>query len=235
MLSGSCGEFQGDTTLETLDDDVAAPAAEWYARCWHRSASVGRDIMETYVLGVALGAFAIALAALVRTMGPRRLLGPPEPAEALIDVSPGDDAAGTPVDRSGHPTRVLRLVRSTGRPARSTVVTDWLLRVIPGACAVAALAIVVVTFTSQNTRVVRLDFLDWHLERVPVAAAVLAAAIGSASMVAALAFMDRRRLRLTIRRLEHRLRQAGDSRRRPDRPTRARPTLGRGDPGRHAG
>jgi uncharacterized integral membrane protein len=100
---------------------------------------------------------------------------------------------------------------------------------------VAALAIVVVTFTSQNTRVVRLDFLDWHLERVPVAAAVLAAAIGSASMVAALAFMDRRRLRLTIRRLEHRLRQAGDSRRRPDRPTRARPTLGRGDPGRHAG
>jgi uncharacterized integral membrane protein len=183
--------------------------------------------MEVYMLGVALGAFAMALVALVRTMHLRRLLGRRGLAEASIKAAPADDAARTSVNHAGCRPRVLRLVRPTHRRGRSIVSTDWLLRVTPRACAATAVTIVVVTFAEQNTGVVRLDFLDWHLDGVPVAAAILAAAIVPASTVAALAFMERRRLRMTIRQLEHRLREAGDSRRRRDWSTRLQPTFAR--------
>jgi uncharacterized integral membrane protein len=189
--------------------------------------------MDSYMLGVAPAMFAIGLIALVHTMHRRRVFGPRGPAEASIEAGLADDETG--LDRTGHPTRTLRLVRPTRQRTRSTVATDWLLRVMPGACAAGAVTIVLVTFAAQNTRGVRLDFLDWHLEHVPLAAAVLAGAIVPASIVAALAFMERRRLRLTIRRLEHRLREVDDSSRRPDRPTRPRLTLSKRGIGRHAG
>jgi uncharacterized integral membrane protein len=184
--------------------------------------------MEAYVLGVVLGAFAIVLVALIpTTMHPRRRPGPRGPAESSMEAARADDAGGTPSDRAGQPPRALRLVRPTPRLARSTgSTTDWLLRVVPGACAATAVTLVVVTFAAQNTREVRLDFLDWHLDRVPVAAAILAAVILPASIVAVLAFRERRRLRRTIRRLERRLRGAGDWHRPPERDTRLRRASG---------
>ena len=198
--------------------------------------------METYALGVALGALTIALIAMVRTMrlrsplGPRRHLGiPTTVGDALpSETPPLDDAARTPArlhaDNDGDTARrrgaILRLVPSPGRCPRPTATDSWL-SVVPGACATAGVMILVTTFAVQNTQPVSVRFLDWHLG-LPLAAAILASGIATGLVVAVLALMDRRSLLGRIHRLEHRLRETGEPGRRSNRSARWRRPAGGG-------
>lgn len=175
--------------------------------------------MELYVLGVALAALAIAVIALVRTSSPRdpvsplewsggpaglRTAAPPRPRARFVDV--GRTPAGLGTARGDDPTAsqaIARPLRDSGGPySRLTISTEWFLRVVPRASAVAAVAIVVVTFALQNLQLITVRFLDWGFDRVPLAVAILASGIVAGSGATTLALLERRRLLTHIHRLE---------------------------------
>lgn len=175
--------------------------------------------MDAYVLAVALAALAVAVTALVRSgnaPGPHSALQGPQFAMRPISrpyARPKVHAAGagrmatvpdTPETSSSSVDRpVVWIQRRTGPPPpRPTRAPEWLLPVVPKACGLGAIGVVITTFVLQNRHTVAVHFLDWHFERVPLALAIAAAAIVAASGVTVVSLLGRRRLRTRIQQLE---------------------------------
>jgi uncharacterized integral membrane protein len=153
---------------------------------------------------IALAALTIAVIALIRTR--RRQRGWPDPRRPL-------DVPGNPALRA---TAVLTLARVPARDARATA-TDRFLRVAPGVFAVGGVTMMIAAFAWQNTQAVSVRFLDWHVDGLPLAAALLGSGLGTGAAVAALALLERRALMARIGRLEQCLRQAAGARPRAHR------------------
>jgi uncharacterized integral membrane protein len=127
-------------------------------------------------------------------------------------------------DTAARRIGALRLVRSGERRPRPTTTgrLDWWLPVVSGSCAVVGVTLVVMAFALQNSQPVSLRFLDWHVERLPLAVAILAPGIAACCVVTVLALIDRNGLLARIRHLEHRRRETGEPGRRPHRYVRLR-------------
>jgi uncharacterized integral membrane protein len=182
------------------------------------------NAMETYALGVALVALAVAVTAL---LGTRRCqdhgrsgsvtLETRRPGLAFADVIP------SPVrQRRGRRASAARRASVVGLASglgRSVEINraDWWFAVIPTACAVLAGALLVLIFAAQNLEPVSVHILDWQIRGIPLSVIVLVPGVLTGVAVAIPARLRRRALRARIDWLESRLRQSEESERPPAR------------------
>lgn len=159
--------------------------------------------MGVYATGIALVALTIAVIALIRT---RRQPGPVRSPARLRGTADADPAS--------RRTAVVRLVRFSGRRSGARA-TDWLGRVVPGACASVGVTMIIAAFAWQNSQAVGVRFLDWHVDGLPLAVVMLASGVVTGGAVTALTRIERRALVARIRRLEHAQRQHQSTESRP--------------------
>ena len=77
---------------------------------------------------------------------------------------------------------------------------------------IAAVAIAIAIFALQNPDPVTIRFLGWQISRAPLAAVILISGAVGAIIVSLIGFVQRWKLRSTIRRLESRVRNLEDAR-----------------------
>jgi uncharacterized integral membrane protein len=186
--------------------------------------------MEASVLGVALAALVTALVALVRTARNEHRAAAPEPSVGSTGKA-RTEAPDPTVDERGRrsqpgwggfrgvdcvaPDNTVVLWLPNSRKSYSSRLTaDWFCRVVPRACGATAMMIVVVIFGLQNSQAVTLRFLDWQVEGVPLAPAILLCGALGAAIATAFWLVARRELIERAHRLEGLLRSAESGRRR---------------------
>jgi uncharacterized integral membrane protein len=124
------------------------------------------------------------------------------------------------VDRVASDRATVLWLPNSRREHSSRPTVDWLCQVVPRACGAAAVVIVAATFWLQNPQAVTVRLLDWRIEGVPLAAAMLLCGALGAAVATVLWLAARRELIVRAPRLEARFRSDESGRRhRSDKPT----------------
>jgi uncharacterized integral membrane protein len=193
--------------------------------------------METYALGVALAALAVAVIALLRsrpcqdhrssattvTRGPHT--SPADIIRIAVQRNGGHDAI-----RLARRAPVLALAPGAASNTSEIRRSDGWFAMIPTACGVMAGTLVVVSFATQNLEPVSVRFLEWRLHGIPLAVPVLVSGVLSGVAVAIPACLRLRALRSRIDCLETRLRRSEEPERLPALPYIIGPRSGRRSP-----